>query len=105
MEYEVKKICAFEELKLEPIASQLLKKYLRKCYDIQDILAVCFNMAVCYFCVVDKKGKRIFKSPFEVAKRLTLEEIAQVSSKAQGNLQDNSSEYEEWGVNESFGEN
>lgn len=104
MEYKVKRICASEQLKLEPIANSLIKKYLYKCYDPQDILSVCFNMAICFFCVVNDEKKRIFKTPFDVAEKLSLEEIAQISLKAQGKQTSQNSDETEWGINESFGE-
>lgn len=104
MEYKVKRICASEQLKLEPITNSLIKKYLYKSYDPQDILAVCFNMAICFFCVVDNEDKRIFKTPFDVAEKLSLEEIAEISLKSQGKQTNQNSAETEWGVNESFGE-
>ncbi|MEG1447893.1 MAG: hypothetical protein RSC41_01040 [Oscillospiraceae bacterium] len=104
MEYRVKKICCNEQLRLLPIANSLIKKYLTGYYEVNDILAVCFNMAVCFFCVVDDKEKRIFSNPQEVGKKFSLEEIAKISMQAQGGQDFSQTKDQEWGVNESFGE-
>lgn len=82
MAYRVKKLSCHELLLLEDEAEKLLEVYGKRGRSSEKIKAMLLNLVICYFCVVSKKGKRIFSSPLETAKKISPFEAEKISKEA-----------------------